>query len=231
MGRWLIAAVAVGVVGAAAPGGATAPTAAAASTGAALSAAAVASAGAAAPSGAAAPAGAGGGEALWALLEAGGQVIVMRHASTEPGTGDPPGFRLDDCSTQRNLSEAGREEARRVGEALRARGVPIGRVLSSRWCRCLETARLAFGRAEAWPPLDSFFGDRSREPEQTAAVRRLVGERPEGGNLVLVTHQVNISALTGIFPAQGEMVVLTPRGGGTFEVAGRMPPSAASAGK
>ncbi|HZX61552.1 MAG TPA: histidine phosphatase family protein, partial [Candidatus Methylomirabilis sp.] len=100
-------------------------------------------------------------EALWGLLRGGGQVVVMRHATTDPGVGDPPGFRIDDCATQRNLSEAGREEARRVGGAFRVRGVPIRRVLSSRWCRCLETARLAFGTAESWPPLDSFFGDRS----------------------------------------------------------------------
>lgn len=166
--------------------------------------------------------------ALWKLLQAGGQVVVIRHASTDPGVGDPAGFRLDDCSTQRNLSAAGREEARRIGAAFRERGVPIGRVLSSRWCRCLETARLAFGTPEPWPPLDSFFDDRGREPEQTRAVRSLAAERPAAGNLVLVTHQVNISALTGIFPAQGEIVVLTPQGSGTFRIAGRLRPAAGS---
>lgn len=71
--------------------------------------------------------------------------MVIWHAATEPRIGDPPGFQLDDCATQRNLSEAGREEARRIGAAFRARGIPIGRVLSRRWCRCLETAGLAFG--------------------------------------------------------------------------------------
>ena len=168
-------------------------------------------------------------EALWGLLRGGGQVVVMRHATTDPGVGDPPGFRIDDCATQRNLSEAGREEARRVGGAFRVRGVPIRRVLSSRWCRCLETARLAFGTAEPWPPLDSFFGDRSREPEQTKAVQQLVGERPGTGNLILVTHQVNIRALTGLFPAPGEMIILTPQGNGAFRVAGRLAPAALSA--
>jgi len=123
-------------------------------------------------------------EALWELLQAGGQVAVIRHASTVPGFGDPPGFRPDDCSTQRNLSEAGREESRRIGAAFRKRGVPVERVLSSRWCRCLETARLAFGSAEPWPPLDSFFDDRSREPEQTRRVRMLIGGRPPSGNLI-----------------------------------------------
>jgi len=170
-------------------------------------------------------------QSLWALLQQGGQVIVTRHASTEPGIGDPPGFRLGDCTTQRNLSAAGREEARRIGEAFRARGIPIGRVLSSRWCRCLETARLAFGAVEPWPSLDSFFDDRSREPEQTRAVRARLGERSVSGNLILVTHQVNITALTGISPAQGEMVLLTPQGNGAFRVAGRLRPAAASANR
>ncbi|HZA50492.1 MAG TPA: histidine phosphatase family protein [Myxococcaceae bacterium] len=175
----------------------------------------------------AAPGTSGEDEPLWSLLKRGGQVIVIRHASTEPGTGDPPGFRLGECSTQRNLAKEGREEARRLGEAMRARGVPIGRVLSSRWCRCMDTARLAFGRVEEWPPLDSFFDDRSREPEQTRAVRRRIGQRPADSNLVLVTHQVNITALTGIAPAQGELVILTPKGDGTFTVAGRMTAAAA----
>lgn len=168
-------------------------------------------------------------EALWGLLRQGGQVVVIRHAATDPGVGDPLGFRLDDFSTQRNLSAAGREDARRIGEAFRARGISIGRVLSSRWCRCLETARLAFGKVEPWSSLDSFFDDRSRESEQTRVVRARVTERPIIGNLILVTHQVNITALTGISPAQGEMLVLTPQGNGAFRVAGRLRPAAASA--
>jgi phosphohistidine phosphatase SixA len=174
------------------------------------------------------PGTAGANEALWDLLKSGEQVAVIRHASTVPGFGDPPGFRLDDCATQRNLSEAGRDESRRIGAVLRDRGVPVGRVLSSRWCRCLDTARLAFGTAEPWAPLDSFFDDRSREPEQTREVRLLAGVRPLTGNLVLVTHQVNITALTGIFPAQGEMVILTPLGDGKFRVAGRLRPAEAT---
>ncbi len=165
-------------------------------------------------------------DALWELLRGGGQVVLMRHASTEPGLGDPPGYRLDDCNTQRNLSPAGREEARRIGAAFRARGVPVGQVLSSRWCRCLETARLAFGTVEPWPALDSFFDDRRREPAQTQAVRARAGQRPAAGTLILVTHQVNITALTGVAPAPGEIVVLTPQGNGTFRVAGGLSPAA-----
>jgi phosphohistidine phosphatase SixA len=171
------------------------------------------------------PAGAADDDRLWSLLKGGGQIVLIRHASTVPGVGDPPGFRVEDCATQRNLSEAGREEARRIGAAFRQRGVPVGQVLSSRWCRCLETARLAFGSVEPWPALDSFFADRSREPEQTRAVRERAGQPAGPGNLILVTHQVNITALTGIVPSQGELVILTPRDGG-FTVAGRLSPAA-----
>lgn len=164
-------------------------------------------------------------DAVWDALRGGGKIVVLRHASTEPGLGDPPGFRLYDCATQRNLSEAGRAEARRIGAAFVRRAVPVARVLSSRWCRCVETARLAFGRVEAWSPLDSFFDDRSREPQQTRAVRALIAEPFTGGNLILVTHQVNITVLTGIAPATGEMIVLSPESGGSFKILGRLGPA------
>jgi len=165
-------------------------------------------------------------ETLWSLLAGGGQVVMMRHASTVSGVGDPPRFDLRDCTTQRNLSEVGRQESRRIGVAVRARAIPIGRVLSSQWCRCFETARLAFGRAELWSPLDSHFNDRARGATQTPAVRALAAERPANGNLVMVTHQVHVRAVTGIAPEPGEMVVLTPHGDGQFTVAGRLSPAA-----
>jgi phosphohistidine phosphatase SixA len=163
-------------------------------------------------------------EALWALLKGGSQVVLIRHA-TAPGGGDPPNFRIDDCATQRNLSEEGREEARRIGAAFRARGIPVEQVRSSRWCRCLETARLAFGRAEPWPALESLFHDPDREAERTREVRAVASEPPRGGNLILVTHNFNIRALTGISPGSGEMVIVTPLGRGQFRVAGRIPPA------
>src|SRR5262245_49115442 len=164
-------------------------------------------------------------ESLRDLLRAGGRIVLMRHATTKPGVGDPPGFRAGDCPTQRNLTDAGRDEARRVGAAFRSRGIPIGRVLSSQWCRCLETARLAFGRVEPWEPLDSVFEDRAHEPERTGTVRRLASERPVDGNLVLMTHGANIMALIGVTPAPGEFVVLVPEAGGRFSVAGRLAPA------
>ena len=104
-------------------------------------------------------------ERLWADLQSGGHVLLMRHAATNPGVGDPPQFRLDDCTTQRNLSAAGQMQAANIGRMLMAQGVTISTVLSSRWCRCLETARRAFGKATPFPALDSFFGDRSAQAD------------------------------------------------------------------
>jgi len=161
-------------------------------------------------------------EQLWRLLAGGGQVVLVRHAVTTPGVGDPPGLRLEDCATQRNLSDEGRAEARRLGAAFRARGIPVLRLLSSPWCRCLETARLAFGSPEVWTPLGNLFGRPENREEQVRRMRELVGERVAGGNLVLVSHGSTISALTGVSPGTAEMVILTPRGAGSFTVSGRL---------
>lgn len=144
----------------------------------------------------------------WAALASGGHVLVLRHAATEPGAGDPAGFRLDDCSTQRNLSPDGRRQARAWSERVAARGVAIGAVLSSRWCRCLETARLAFGAAEPWPALDSFFGDAASEPARTQDVLDRIRAWRGTGTLVLVTHQLNVTAAAGAPLAMGDAIVL-----------------------
>jgi len=170
---------------------------------------------------AAAPARAGGWPApLLTELRAGGCVVLLRHAQTVPGIGDPPGFRLHDCTTQRNLSEQGREQARRLGEVLAQARVPLGPVRSSRWCRCLDTGRLAFGRVEPWPVIDSFFADRATESVQTAALRDWVLTWGGPDNAMLVTHQVNITALTGAFVGMGEALVLRP-GAGVLRTIGR----------
>jgi uncharacterized membrane protein YphA (DoxX/SURF4 family)/broad specificity phosphatase PhoE len=161
-------------------------------------------------------------EPLWDGLKEGRQVVLIRHAITTPGVGDPPGMRLEDCSTQRNLTDAGRRDAQRLGEAFRARTIPVDRVLSSPWCRCLETARLAFGRAEPWAPLSNLFDRSENRAEQVRQMQALVGERRTGGNLVLVSHGSTISALTGVSPGTAEMVIVTPQGGGTFTVTGRL---------
>lgn len=171
------------------------------------------------------PSAAAADDALWALLRGGGQIVIMRHTITTPGAGDPPGFRLDDCATQRNLTETGRQDARRIGAAFTARGIPVGRVLSSEWCRCLETARLAFGRAEPWPPLNNLFGNRAGEAAAVRAIREIASRRPEGGgNLILVTHGSVVLPATGVHPAPGEFVVLTPAGEQGFRRAGRLGP-------
>ena len=160
--------------------------------------------------------------AAWSALKRGGHVLILRHAQTEPGIGDPPGFRRGDCSSQRNLSEQGREQSRAMGRRLREAGVRWSEVLSSSWCRCLDTAALAFGSPRVFPPLDSFFDDRASEAAQTAALRERIRSFKGPDTLVLVTHQVNITALTGISPAMGEAVVLAPGGDGGFAVVGRL---------
>jgi len=161
-------------------------------------------------------------EQIWALLKSGGQVVLMRHAITTPGVGDPPGMRLDDCGTQRNLSGEGRRDARQIGVAFRARGVVVDRVLTSPWCRCLETARLAFRASEIALPLSNLYGRAENRDQQVSEMQALVGEWRSGGNLVLVSHGSTILALTGVSLDSGEMVVLTPRGAGHFVVVGRL---------
>ncbi|APH72938.1 histidine phosphatase family protein [Aquibium oceanicum] len=157
-----------------------------------------------------------------ATLEDGGKVLLIRHARA-PGTGDPDNFVIDDCSTQRNLSEEGRRQAAALGDRLRTNGIEVTEVLSSRWCRALDTARLAFGDDAVTPfePLDSFFGDRGRRDGQTEAARQRIAAFDGPGTLVMVTHQVNVTALTEIFPREGEAVVLEPTSEG-FEVIGRV---------
>ncbi len=137
---------------------------------------------------------------------------MLRHAQTEPGVGDPPGFRIDQCSTQRNLSPEGRAQARRIGEWFKAHGLQARAVQSSAWCRCRDTAELAFGRHTVLPALASTFNKSADAAAQTRAqtrvLRGLLDAVPPGQFDVWVTHQVNISSLTGEGPAMGEAFVL-----------------------
>lgn len=165
------------------------------------------------------------GNDVWALLGQGGYVLLVRHAATEPGLADPPGFRLEDCATQRNLSPAGRAQALQFGKQLRDANIVVAEVLSSRWCRCLDTARLIAGGnagVKPWPALDSLFDDREGAALRTGEVLRTVGQ-PRVGNVLLVTHQANITALTGEIPRMGEVVVARGNGG-RLEVVGRIVP-------
>ncbi|MGK7869942.1 histidine phosphatase family protein [Falsiroseomonas sp. E2-1-a20] len=169
-------------------------------------------------------------EPAWDALREGG-IVLFRHALA-PGGGDPPGMRLGDCATQRNLSAEGRAQAVRIGQAFRERGIAVGAVLASGWCRARETADLAFpGHARREPVFDSFFADRAAGPAQTEAARRMLLGWSGPGALVVSTHQVNITALTGalsasgvgIFPASGEGIVLARRDG-ALAVVGRIRP-------
>jgi len=161
---------------------------------------------------------------LLAALREGRAVALMRHAAA-PGTGDPASFRLGDCATQRNLSEEGRAQARATGARLRAAGITRARVYSSQWCRCLETAGLlGLGDVTELTALNSFFGDRARGPQQSAALADFLRDRPPGAPLILVTHQVNITALTNGFVRSGEIVLVALPLGEQPEVLGRIAP-------
>lgn len=170
------------------------------------------------------PGSTGADERLFALLRDGGHVAIMRHA-VAPGTGDPAEFQLDDCTTQRNLSAEGRSQAEATGARFRANGIGSPRVFSSQWCRCLETARLlGLGPVSELPPLNSFFQDYARRDEAVRGMTAFLARESFEQPMVLVTHQVNITALTGVYPASGEIVVVRPRPDGTVKTLGTIQP-------
>jgi phosphohistidine phosphatase SixA len=144
-------------------------------------------------------------------LKSPGVVALMRHA-VAPGTGDPAEFRLGDCATQRNLDARGRAQAQETGAALRAAGLEFDQVWSSRWCRARDTAKLMdMGEVVEQPPLDSFYAGQGDPEGQTAATLALIDALPEAARVLIVTHQVNITALTGLGVGSGEIIV-TRRG-------------------
>ena len=164
-------------------------------------------------------------EATWALLKQGGQVVLVRHALTDPGVGDPPGFALDDCKTQRNLSATGRAEAQRLGAAFRGRAVPVARVLSSPWCRCIETAKLAFNSVTPWAALGSPRGaTEGTNRESLQALRAaLVQARARPGRFeAWVSHMFVLSDLVQSSTASGEGLVLQADAAGAVVVLGRL---------
>jgi len=147
-------------------------------------------------------------EAAWEALAAEGTAAILRHAIA-PGYSDPADFDIDRCETQRNLDRRGRAQARALGAEFRARGIRADRVISSAWCRCRETAELmGLGPVEVAPMLNSFFEDRSTAEEQTAALRAYLEALPPEERVVIVTHQVNITALTGRAVSSGETFVI-----------------------
>jgi len=160
-------------------------------------------------------------EPIWDAARAPGSVVVVRH-SFAPGGFDPPDSRLDDCSTQRNLDERGRAQARRIGEAFRQNGVAVGAVLSSPRCRCLDTARLAFGQAQPWEVLQGALNDSERRQGQLVEIRKAIAGHRSGPPLVLVTHGSVVTDLTGLNIQMGGFVVLRRAPDGSHAVAGQL---------
>ena len=166
---------------------------------------------------------AGAGEAeVWTALRAGGHVALMRHTDAPGGVGDPPGFRIDDCTTQRNLSAKGRADAARIGERLKSEGIAVERIVSSPWCRCMDTATLLQLGPVA---VETTFGNvvvlSDQRQSLTAGARAVIDQWTGSGILLVVTHGANIAALTGISPASGEIVVVR-KGSGGGESVGRL---------
>ncbi len=141
------------------------------------------------------------------VLDTPGTVALMRHALA-PGGGDPANFKINDCSTQRNLSDQGRAQARRIGQMMRDAGVRFDQVWTSQWCRTRETAMLLdVGPVTDQPALNSFFQDRSTAQSQRQDVLDALAILPKDAKVLLVTHQVNISALAGTSTWSGEIIV------------------------
>jgi phosphohistidine phosphatase SixA len=165
--------------------------------------------------------------AAWAALAAGGHVALIRHAETTPGVGDPPGWRLEDCATQRNLSSNGRAQAEKLGAWFRERRITVARVLTSAWCRCQDTAALMnLGAATVEPALANLFGNAPKASEQSAALREIVAAWRGPGNLVMHSHGSTILAVAGVNPAQAEIVVVAPQRAAPsgFRLVGRIAP-------
>jgi phosphohistidine phosphatase SixA len=156
---------------------------------------------------------AGATEAGWALMRDGGQAVLIRHAMA-PGTSDSNAFSIADCATQRNLSDRGKQQAERIGALIAARAEKTERVLSSRFCRCLQTATIAFENTiiEPFDALDLLAADPATAETANAAVRKVIASYSGAGNLILVTHLENIKALTGISPREGEAVIVRAEG-------------------
>jgi phosphohistidine phosphatase SixA len=166
------------------------------------------------------------GERLVSALRNGGFVIYFRHAATDPSPDDDDPVDFSDCDTQRNLSSGGRSQARAIGQAIDALDIPIGRVLSSPFCRALDTARLAFGEATREPSIENLTtADADAESDRrTLALRRLLSTRPDNAtNDVLVAHGFNITAAADITLAEGEAAIFRPNGR-TFELVATVAP-------
>ena len=163
-------------------------------------------------------------EALLDALRQGGHVIYFRHASTDWSQQDQSRTDLGGCDTQRNLSETGRAESRRIGAAFEALDIPVGEVLSSAYCRCKDMARLAFGEFTVSDAVTSVYlhPDQDLRERRTEALRELLASPPETGNRVLIAHMANLQAAKGVVLSEAEAAVYRPDGAGGSELVGRI---------
>ena len=145
---------------------------------------------------------------LISKLNEGGKLIFIRHAYA-PGSGDPSNFNLNDCSTQRNLSDEGRKQAEYIGEFFRNNNIKLDKILSSEWCRCKETALIAFKNFETKSFLNSFFSPKfsDNKKNQVTNLVKYIDHWNKNKNLVLVTHYVMINEVLNYAPLSGEIVV------------------------
>jgi phosphohistidine phosphatase SixA len=159
-------------------------------------------------------------ERLWEALRYRNHFAMLRHALA-PGTGDPSNFTLGRRETQRNLSREGRNQAKHIGDLFRLNGIDKARVFSSEWYRCRDTAELlGLGPVNLLSALNSFFQNYEEKDARTESLRLWLSQQEIGEPLVLVTHQVNITALTGVYPSSGEIVVVKRKAQGGLEILG-----------
>ena len=159
-------------------------------------------------------------ENLWSLLKSNNHLVLIRHALA-PGHSDPDYFDVKDCNTQRNLNDQGRYQSKKIGDLFRSNGISKAVVYSSQWCRCIDTARLLdLGEVSELPSLNSFFKHFEREQSQTKQTMGWIRNAPLDTPTVLVSHQVNITALAGHSPVSGEIVFLRRSSDGLISVIG-----------
>jgi phosphohistidine phosphatase SixA len=160
---------------------------------------------------------------VWQALRTAGHFALIRHASA-PGVYDPPGFRLDDCTTQRNLSSDGRAQAIRIGDLFRANGIAAARLYSSQWCRCVDTAKLMkLGDVTQQPLLNGFGPDAARRSPQLEALQAWIARLELVHPTLMVTHQLVIRAVIDVPAGDGEIVVLRREADGRLTLQGRQP--------
>ena len=152
-------------------------------------------------------------ETTWAPAIEGNKIILIRH-SLAPGGGDPSGFKINDCKTQRNLSKEGIEQSKKIGKLFQKNQIKIDQVLSSQWCRCKDTAKYAFGKYEEFSALNSTFQKQfsGNETEQIRKIKKYINNWEENGkNLVFVTHYSIITKLTNAIPDSGEIIIINKK--------------------